>query len=101
MSALRPLRIGHVAPVATTIPPSKSGSVEAMTSLLTEAPAFGEAGVPLSAVDATELPSDRKRVWTKDDARRSIPTPKSGYAGLPRSGQFVGDHRWSGYGHAP
>ncbi len=36
MSAPRPLRIAHVAPVATTIPPSKSGSVEAMTSLLTE-----------------------------------------------------------------
>src|SRR5713226_7365770 len=32
----RPLRIAHVAPVATTIPPLKSGSVELMTSLLTE-----------------------------------------------------------------
>ena len=32
----RPLRIAHVAPVATTIPPPKSGSVETMTSLLTE-----------------------------------------------------------------
>jgi len=32
----RPLRIAHIAPVATTIPPSKSGSVEQMTSLLTE-----------------------------------------------------------------
>jgi glycosyltransferase involved in cell wall biosynthesis len=31
-----PLRIAHVAPVATTVPPPKSGSVEAMTSLLTE-----------------------------------------------------------------
>jgi glycosyltransferase involved in cell wall biosynthesis len=31
-----PLRIAHVAPVATTIPPPKSGSVESMTSLLTE-----------------------------------------------------------------
>jgi len=30
------LRIAHIAPVATTIPPPKSGSVEAMTSLLTE-----------------------------------------------------------------
>src|SRR5438105_15504192 len=30
------LRIAHVAPVATTIPPPKSGSVEQMTSLLTE-----------------------------------------------------------------
>ena len=28
-----PLRIAHVAPVATTIPPPKSGSVEQMTSL--------------------------------------------------------------------
>jgi glycosyltransferase involved in cell wall biosynthesis len=32
-----PLRIAHVAPVATSIPPPKSGSVETMTSLLTEA----------------------------------------------------------------
>src|SRR5262245_103385 len=31
-----PLRIAHVGPVATTIPPGKSGSVEQMTSLLTE-----------------------------------------------------------------
>jgi len=32
----RRLRIAHIAPVATTIPPPKSGSVETMTSLLTE-----------------------------------------------------------------
>ena len=31
-----PLRIAHIAPVATSIPPPKSGSVETMTSLLTE-----------------------------------------------------------------
>ena len=31
-----PMRIAHIAPVATTIPPPKSGSVEQMTSLLTE-----------------------------------------------------------------
>jgi glycosyltransferase involved in cell wall biosynthesis len=31
------MRIAHVAPVATTVPPQKSGSVETMTSLLTEA----------------------------------------------------------------
>jgi glycosyltransferase involved in cell wall biosynthesis len=30
------MRIAHIAPVATTIPPPKSGSVELMTSLLTE-----------------------------------------------------------------
>jgi glycosyltransferase involved in cell wall biosynthesis len=30
------MRIAHIAPVATTIPPQKSGSVEQMTSLLTE-----------------------------------------------------------------
>jgi len=35
-SLRRPLRIAHIAPVATTIPPPKSGSVETMTSLLTE-----------------------------------------------------------------
>jgi glycosyltransferase involved in cell wall biosynthesis len=33
---MKPLRIAHVGPVATTIPPPKSGSVETMTSLLTE-----------------------------------------------------------------
>jgi glycosyltransferase involved in cell wall biosynthesis len=33
---MQPLRIAHVAPVATTVPPPKSGSVEVMTSLLTE-----------------------------------------------------------------
>lgn len=32
----RPLRIAHVGPVATSIPPTRSSSVEAMTSLLTE-----------------------------------------------------------------
>jgi glycosyltransferase involved in cell wall biosynthesis len=32
----RPLKIAHVAPVATTVPPPRSGSVETMTSLLTE-----------------------------------------------------------------
>src|SRR6266576_7104760 len=30
------MRIAHIAPVATSIPPPKSGSVETMTSLLTE-----------------------------------------------------------------
>jgi hypothetical protein len=30
------VKIAHIAPVATTIPPQKSGSVETMTSLLTE-----------------------------------------------------------------
>lgn len=30
------MRIAHIAPVATTVPPPKSGSVEMMTSLLTE-----------------------------------------------------------------
>jgi glycosyltransferase involved in cell wall biosynthesis len=33
---MQPLRIAHVAPVATRIPPPKSGSVQTMTSLLTE-----------------------------------------------------------------
>jgi len=33
---MKPLRIAHVGPVATSIPPPKSGSVEMMTSLLTE-----------------------------------------------------------------
>ena len=33
---MRPLRIAHVAPMATSVPPPKSGSVQTMTSLLTE-----------------------------------------------------------------
>lgn len=33
---MQPLRVAHVAPVATTIPPPRSGSVQTMTSLLTE-----------------------------------------------------------------
>jgi len=33
---VKPLLIAHVAPVATTIPPPRSGSVETMTSLLTD-----------------------------------------------------------------
>jgi len=33
---MRPLNIAHVAPVATSVPPPKSGSVQTMTSLLTE-----------------------------------------------------------------
>ncbi|MDR1989551.1 MAG: glycosyltransferase family 4 protein [Acidobacteriaceae bacterium] len=33
---MRPLNIAHVAPVATPVPPPKSGSVQLMTSLLTE-----------------------------------------------------------------
>ncbi len=33
---MKPLRIAHIAPVATTIPPPKSGSIEQMTSWLTE-----------------------------------------------------------------
>src|SRR5438128_1816299 len=35
-STQHPLRIAQIAPVATTIPPPRSGSVELMTSLLTE-----------------------------------------------------------------
>lgn len=35
-SPRRPLRIAHVGPVATSIPPTRSSSVETMTSLLTE-----------------------------------------------------------------
>ncbi len=33
---MQPLKIAHVAPVASAIPPAKSGSVQTMTSLLTE-----------------------------------------------------------------
>jgi len=33
---MRPLRIAHIAPMATSVPPPRSGSVQTMTSLLTE-----------------------------------------------------------------
>ena len=33
---MQPLRIAHVAPVATSVPPPRSGSVQTLTSLLTE-----------------------------------------------------------------
>jgi glycosyltransferase involved in cell wall biosynthesis len=33
---MQPLRIAHVAPMATSIPPKKSGSVQTMTALLTD-----------------------------------------------------------------
>jgi glycosyltransferase involved in cell wall biosynthesis len=33
---MQPLRIAHVAPLATSVPPLRSGSVQTMTSLLTE-----------------------------------------------------------------
>jgi glycosyltransferase involved in cell wall biosynthesis len=49
-----PLRIAHVAPVATTIPPPKSGSVETMTSLLTEGlVARGHAVTLFATADST------------------------------------------------
>src|ERR1700694_1638440 len=43
------MRIAHIAPVATTIPPPKSGSVETMTSLLTEGLVSRGHAVPLFA----------------------------------------------------
>ena len=43
------MRIAHIAPVATTIPPPKSGSVETMTSLLTEGLVSGGHDVTLFA----------------------------------------------------
>jgi len=43
------VRIAHIAPVATTVPPPKSGSVETMTSLLTEGLVAGGHDVTLFA----------------------------------------------------
>src|SRR6266513_270798 len=45
----QPLRIAHIAPVATTVPPPTSGSVELMTSLLTEGLVAGGHDVTLFA----------------------------------------------------
>ena len=48
------MRIAHIAPVATTIPPPKSGSVETMTSLLTEGlVARGHAVTLFATADST------------------------------------------------
>lgn len=43
------MKIAHIAPVATTVPPPKSGSVETMTSLLTEGLVAGGHDVTLFA----------------------------------------------------
>jgi len=65
------LRIAHVAPVSTTIPPPKSGSVETMTSLLTEG--LVARGHDVQVVTTTlrhvaERPSPRTTVVTVDGA---------------------------------
>ena len=52
--ARRPLRIAHVGPVATTIPPSRSSSVETMTSLLTEGLVAAGHDVTLFATGASK-----------------------------------------------
>ena len=60
-----PLRIAHVGPVATTIPPPKSGSVEQMTSLLTE-------GLVARGHDVT-LFATGDSTTTRDAARDLLP----------------------------
>jgi glycosyltransferase involved in cell wall biosynthesis len=52
------VRIAHIAPVATTIPPPKSGSVELMTSLLTE-------GLVLRGFDVTLFATGDSRTAAK------------------------------------
>jgi glycosyltransferase involved in cell wall biosynthesis len=52
------VRIAHIAPVATTIPPPKSGSVETMTSLLTE-------GLVASGLDVTLFATADSRTKAK------------------------------------
>jgi glycosyltransferase involved in cell wall biosynthesis len=52
------MRIAHIAPVATTIPPPKSGSVETMTSLLTE-------GLVASGLDVTLFATADSRTKAK------------------------------------
>jgi len=55
------MRIAHIAPVATTIPPPKSGSVETMTSLLTE-------GLVRQGVDVTLFATADSRTSAKLNA---------------------------------
>jgi glycosyltransferase involved in cell wall biosynthesis len=55
---MQPLRIAHVAPVATSVPPVKSGSVETMASLLTE-------GLVASGHDVTLFATGDSRTTAK------------------------------------
>src|SRR3954464_553956 len=57
-AAAPPLRIAHVAPVATTVPPPRSGSVEFMTSLLTE-------GLVARGQDVTLFATSRSRTTAR------------------------------------
>ncbi len=61
------MRIAHVAPVATSVPPPKSGSVETMTSLLTE-------GLVAHGVDVTLFATADSKT-----AARLSPTYPHGY----------------------
>ena len=61
------MRIAHIAPVATTIPPQKSGSVEQMTSLLTEGLVAEGAAVLMISSELSEIVSVCDRVYVMRD----------------------------------
>jgi len=58
------MRIAHVAPVATSVPPPKSGSVETMTSLLTEGLAAHGVDVTLFATADSETTATLSPTYT-------------------------------------
>ena len=66
-----PLRIAHIAPVATEVPPLKSGSVELMTSLLTE-------GLVAKGQDVTLFATADSKTQTTRSLRANRPgTPRA------------------------
>ena len=61
----RPLRVAHVAPVATSIPPLLSGSIETMTSALTEGLVARGHQVTLFAVGSSTTSATLQAAFTR------------------------------------
>jgi glycosyltransferase involved in cell wall biosynthesis len=64
-SVARPLRIAHVAPVAQSIPPARSGSIEAMTALLVTGLAARGHDVTLFATGSSRTPATLHAVYDR------------------------------------
>lgn len=62
---MRPLRIAQVAPVATAVPPPRSGSIEAMTSHLTEGLVARGHAVTLFATGDSTTTATLHATWTR------------------------------------
>jgi glycosyltransferase involved in cell wall biosynthesis len=61
----RPLRIAHVAPVAQSIPPARSGSIEAMTAVLVKGLAARGHDVTLFATGSSRTPATLHAVYDR------------------------------------